>query len=85
MTQREKGGATKSVKLALLLVLVVALAVVVFQNQESWQVRFLWLTGEVPGIILLFLTAAAGFIMGITVAFLVKRGNKLTVEREPHE
>ena len=66
----------RSVKLVLLLVLVVALAAVVLQNQASWQVRFLWLTGEVPGIILLFLTAAAGFIMGITVALLMKRGNK---------
>lgn len=66
----------KSVKLVLLLALVIALAVVVLQNQALWQVRFLWLTGEVPGIILLFLTAAAGFIAGITVALLVKRDAK---------
>jgi hypothetical protein len=30
----------------------------------------------VPGIILLFLTAAEGFIVGITAALLVKRGAK---------
>lgn len=66
----------KSIKLVLLLVLVVALAAAVLQNQASWQVRFLWLTGEVPGIILLFLTAAAGFIMGVTAALLMKRENK---------
>ena len=76
MTQKEKGGAMKSVKLLVLLVLIVALAAAVLQNQASWQVHFLWLTGEVPGIVLLFLTAAAGFIMGIAVALLVKRGNK---------
>jgi len=64
----------KSIKLVLLLVLVVALAAVVLQNQAPWQVHFLWLNGEVPGITLLFLTAAAGFIAGITVALLVKRG-----------
>ncbi len=64
----------RSIKLVLLLVLAVALAAVVLQNQASWQVRFLWLTGEVPGVILLFLTAAAGFIGGITVALRVKRG-----------
>lgn len=64
----------KSRKLVLLLVLVVALAALVLQNQASWQVRFLWLTGDVPGIVLLFLTAAAGFIAGITVALLGKRG-----------
>lgn len=65
-----------SIKLVLLLVLVAALATVVLQNQAPWEVRFLGLTGEVPGIILLFLTAAAGFIAGIIVAFLVKRGGK---------
>lgn len=64
----------KPIKLALLLVLVVALATLVLQNQAPWRVRFLWLTGEVPGIIVLFLTAAAGLIAGITVALLVKRG-----------
>lgn len=66
----------KAIKLVLLLVLVVALAALVLQNQALWQVRFLWLTGEVPGIILLLLTAAAGFIAGITAALLVKRGAK---------
>ena len=66
----------KSTKLVLLLVLAVTLAAVVLQNQAPWQVRFLWLTGEVPGIILLFLTAAAGFVAGITAAFLVKRDAK---------
>jgi uncharacterized integral membrane protein len=65
-----------SIKLVLLLMLVAALAAVVLQNQAAWEVRFLWLTGEVPGIILLFLTAAAGFIAGITVTLLVKRGAK---------
>lgn len=66
----------KSIKLTLLLVLVVALAVVALQNQESWEVSFLWLSGDVPGIILLFLTAVAGFIAGITVALLMKRVTK---------
>ncbi len=66
----------KSIKLVLLLVLVVALAAVVLQNQAPWQVRFLWLNGEVPGIILLFFIAAAGFIAGLTVALLVKRDAK---------
>ena len=67
----------KSIKLVLLLVLVGALVTVVFQNQTLWQVRFLWLTGKVPGIILLFLTVAAGFIAGISAALLMKRdGNR---------
>lgn len=66
----------KSIKLMMLLVLVVALAAVAFQNQELWVVRFLWMRGDVPGIILLFITAAAGFIAGIIVALLVKSGVK---------
>jgi uncharacterized integral membrane protein len=72
----QKGGQMKSIKLVLLVVLAGALTAVVLQNQAAWQVRFLWLSGEVPGIILLLLTAAAGFIAGITVAILVKRGTK---------
>ncbi len=63
----------RSIKLVLLLTLVVALAALVVQNQAPWQVRFLWLTGEMPGIILLFLTAAAGLAAGIALALLVKR------------
>lgn len=66
----------KSIKLSLLLVLVLALAAVVLQNQELWEVRFLWLSGDVPGIILLFLTALAGFVAGITVALLMRRDAK---------
>lgn len=66
----------KLIKLMLLLVLVVALATVVLQNQGSWVVHFLWLNSDVPVIILLFLTAAAGFILEITVALLMNRGAK---------
>jgi uncharacterized integral membrane protein len=64
----------KSIKLVLLGVLVAALLAVVVQNQTPWQVRVLWLTAEVPGIILLFLTSAAGFVAGIAATLLVKRG-----------
>ena len=64
----------KSIKLVLLVVLVAALLAVVIQNHAPWQVRFLWLTVEVPGIILLFLTSAVGFVAGIAAALLVKRG-----------
>jgi uncharacterized integral membrane protein len=71
-----KGGEVKSIKLGLLLVLVVSLAAVLLQNQAPWQVSFLWLTVEVQGIILLFLTAAAGFIARITAVFQVNHGTK---------
>lgn len=67
----------KTVKLVLLLVLAAALALVVFQNTAPVRMRFLWLTGEVPAVLLLFLTAAGGFIMGLIVALLVKSGVKV--------
>jgi uncharacterized integral membrane protein len=66
----------KLIKLILLLVLVVSLTAVVLQNQVPLQVRFLWLTGEVPGIILLLLTATTGFITGITATLMVKHKAK---------
>ncbi|PKL46159.1 MAG: hypothetical protein CVV42_17535 [Candidatus Riflebacteria bacterium HGW-Riflebacteria-2] len=66
----------KSLKLVLLVLMVAALTAVVVQNQAPWPVRFLWMSGEMPGIILLFLTTAAGFIMGITVTLMMKRDNK---------
>ena len=66
----------KKVKLVALLVLVIALTILVLQNQTPWQVRFLWLAGEVPGIILLFVTTSAGFVAGLITAFLARRGAK---------
>ena len=54
----------KTIKLVLLLMLAVALVAVVIQNTATIQVRFLWPTGEVSGILLLFLTAAGGVSQG---------------------
>jgi uncharacterized membrane protein YciS (DUF1049 family) len=67
----------KTVKLVMLVVLVVALAAVVLQNQETWKVHFLWLSGEITGVVLLFLTAAAGFVVGVTLTLLVKHGENV--------
>ena len=66
----------KKAKLVLLLAIVVLLAVFVLQNREPWQVRFLWLSGEMPAIVVLFLTAVAGLAAGIISAVLVRRGTK---------
>lgn len=66
----------RTIKLVLLLMLAVALALVVFQNTAPVQMRFLWLRAEVPAVLLLFLTAAGGFILGLLVALLVKSGPK---------
>lgn len=67
-----------SIKLFLLLTLAVLFAALAFQNQKPWEVRFLWLVGEVPAIIVSFLTAAAGFSAGIISALLVKSSKNKT-------
>lgn len=64
------------IKLALLLTLSLALVLVVIQNTAPVQARFLWFTAEVPAIVLLFLTAAAGFIAGLLVTLLIRSGTK---------
>ena len=66
----------KGIKLAFLLTLSLALALVVIQNTAPVQARFLWFTAEVPAIVLLFLTAAAGFISGLLVALLIRGSAK---------
>jgi uncharacterized integral membrane protein len=65
----------KSAKLVLLLTLVFALAALVVQNQVPWQVRFLWVSGEVSAIVILLLAVAAGFSAGIISALLVKHSS----------
>lgn len=65
----------KSIKLVLLVALVVAGTAIVIQNQEVWRVHFLWLTSDVPAIVLLLSTLAAGFIMGVVVTLLIKRSS----------
>ena len=62
----------EKVKLVLLLVLVVVVALTVLQNRAPAQVHFLWWAGELSAILLLFLIAAGGFIMGLLVALLAK-------------
>ncbi|GAA5496806.1 hypothetical protein Rhal01_02991 [Rubritalea halochordaticola] len=63
----------KTTKLLLLLLLVALLSALVIQNRGLLPVKFLWLSGEISGIVLLFLTAASGFVTGIIVTLLMKR------------
>lgn len=66
----------KKAKLALVLILSLALVLIVVQNTAPVEARFLWMTAEVPAIVLLFLTAAGGFVSGLLVALLAKSDNK---------
>ena len=66
----------KRIKFIFLLTISLALVLVVVQNTAPVNARFLWLTAEVPVIVLLFLTAAGGFVSGLLSALLVKSGAK---------
>ncbi len=66
----------KRVKLAVLVAIGLALMMLVVQNTAPVQARFLWMSAEIPAVVLLFLTAAGGFVAGLLVALLAKRGSK---------
>lgn len=65
-------GLVKSLKLASMLAVCVAMAFLVLQNRALIEVRFLWWTGTVSAIVLLFLTAVGGFVLGLLTALLVR-------------
>lgn len=73
----------KKIKLTLLIILGAALALLVLQNMQPWQVSFLWISGELPGIVLLLLTASAGFVAGVIAAILMKRSEAKQSNRPP--
>jgi uncharacterized integral membrane protein len=58
----------KKVKAIAILILVCALAVVIFQNRGLVQAHFLLITVEMPVILLLLLTASLGFALGLLAA-----------------
>ncbi len=59
----------KNYRMIGILVLTCLLAVVVIQNRNQVQTHFLFITIEMPHILLLLLTAGVGFVLG----FLVRR------------
>mgnify|MGYP000520266585 CR=1 FL=1 len=59
-----------SAKLIGILILVIFLGIVFIQNLEPVQVNFLFITIEMPHILLLLLTAAGGFALGLFIALL---------------
>lgn len=66
----------RKVKLVSVLVLSFALVLVVAQNTAPIEARFLWMAAEIPAILLLFLTAIGGFVVGILTSLLVGRSRQ---------
>lgn len=64
----------KKLKLILIVIFSIAIALVILQNTARVQAHFLWFTAEMPVILLLFVTAVGGFVLGFFVA-LLKKGN----------
>ena len=66
----------KKMKLVLILTLSLFLMIIVVQNTTSVQGRFLWFTAEMPVILLLVVTAAVGFVLGLIVTMFMKNSTK---------
>jgi uncharacterized integral membrane protein len=73
------------IKLVILLILSLALVLLVVQNTAPTQARFLWLTAEVPVILLLFLAAVGGFVSGLLVAVFIKKGAKTKLREKYYD
>lgn len=72
----------KKAKIAVIITLSLALIAVIIQNTEPVPSRFLWFSADIPAVVLLLLTAASSFVLGLVVAFFVKRDEKKPDEKE---
>jgi uncharacterized integral membrane protein len=64
----------KTFRLIVILTLSLVIALAVAQNTAQFQAHFLWFTIEMPAILLLFLTAVGGFVLGLLVALFMREG-----------
>ncbi len=72
----------KKAKIAVIITLSLALITIIIQNTEPVLTRFLWFSANIPAVVLLLLTAASSFVLGLVVAFFVKRDEKKPEEKE---
>lgn len=59
----------KKTKLAIAGIIAILLVIIIFQNLETVSTRLLFARVEMPQAALLFLTAAAGFVLGLLGRF----------------
>lgn len=82
MMEMEAAAIMKNIKLVFVLIITVSLVSVFFQNTGNMEVNFLWITAEIPVIILFFSTLAAGFVLGLLAALFLRRGKKQSSEKK---
>lgn len=70
----------KKLKLSIVLVLSLVLVLLVVQNTTSVQAHFLGFTAETSLVVLLFVTGAIGFIIGLVLGFMLKNRGRKTVK-----
>lgn len=63
----------KNAKLIAILIIAVLLGIVVLQNTGSVETKFLFVTVRMPQVLLLLITAGAGFCLGLLVAVAGKK------------
>jgi uncharacterized integral membrane protein len=66
-----------AVKSFFVIALGLALLLLVVQNTDPVRARFLWYTAEMPAILLLVVTALAGFALGLVVAMFGRKRDPL--------
>jgi uncharacterized integral membrane protein len=83
--RRRKGVLVmKKSKVVLLWLLSIVFVLLIVQNTAPVRARFLWLTADVPVILLLVFAAAVGFISGLFIGLPMK-SNKKTEHRNPRD
>ena len=63
----------KKVKTLFLALIVISLVLVISQNTQPVTGRFLWFSADIPMVLLLALTSAGGFILGLLTPLLIRR------------
>ena len=66
----------RNVKLGVIVGLSIVLVLIIVQNTTPVPGRFLWFSGQVPAVVLLFVTTTGGFVTGLLVALFYGHTNK---------
>lgn len=64
----------RNAKLIAILVIAALLGIVVLQNTGTVETKFLFITVKMPQVLLLLITAGAGFCLGLLVAVATRKG-----------